>query len=249
MSARRWLTMFGCTVVLIVGLYALANILVDPFGVFGDPLLDWYSFNMTNNPRVAKIAYLEKHNDQYDSYIVGCSSANGYSTELLNKYLGARFFNAFAYGCDMYDIGQTARYIIQEYHPKNLVVNLGLTETAGYSARSDDCMNDLHYKVDGSNPFAFYKGFLLRNYRYLAAKPGSARRRGFLRYSTYSCRLLGSTTSALGMWSPLGRCPNTWRRILALADTRSRLPIRHFNISENVSIRFALSKTSVMTRA
>ena len=32
------------------------NMLVDPFGVFGDKYLDFYAYNMNNNPRVAKIA-------------------------------------------------------------------------------------------------------------------------------------------------------------------------------------------------
>ncbi len=177
MSAKRWLAMFCCTVALVVGLYGLANVVIDPFGVFGDPLFGWYSFNMTNNPRVAKIAYLEKHHDRYDSYIVGSSSANGYPVEVLNEYLDARFFNAFFYGCDMYDIGATARYIVEHYEPKNLVVNLGLTEAAEYNSKSDDGMNDLHYKVEGSSPFVFYKSFFLKNYRYLTAKVRDWRKR------------------------------------------------------------------------
>ncbi len=170
MNAKKWLLMFLSAILLVLALYGAANVAIDPFGAFGDPYLQWYSFNMTNNPRIAKIAYLEKHHEEYDSYIIGSSSANGYPTELLDKYLDARFYNLFAYGCDMYDIGLTARYVIENYRPKNLLVNLGLNETAQYKVESADGMDRLHYKVDGSNALSFYKEFLFKNYKYSIAK-------------------------------------------------------------------------------
>ena len=44
-------------------LCVLINLLVDPFGVFGDRLLRWDSYDQTNNPRVAKLEYLERHHE------------------------------------------------------------------------------------------------------------------------------------------------------------------------------------------
>ncbi|MBQ7936600.1 MAG: polysaccharide deacetylase family protein, partial [Clostridia bacterium] len=70
MSSKKWLMMFAITIILALTVCAGMNILVDPFGVFGDPLLNWYSYNETNNPRVAKLAYLEEHHQEYDSYII-----------------------------------------------------------------------------------------------------------------------------------------------------------------------------------
>ena len=89
MSSKKWCITFALSVILIATIYALFNILVDPFGVFGDRIFDWYSYNMTNNPRAAKIGYLEKNENykNYDSYIIGCSSTSSFTVEDLNKYL------------------------------------------------------------------------------------------------------------------------------------------------------------------
>ena len=76
MSAKRWCWMFVFSLLLTVIAYALFNIVVDPFGVFGDVFFDWYSYDMTNNPRVAKTTYLDKNHEKYDSYVIGCSSTN-----------------------------------------------------------------------------------------------------------------------------------------------------------------------------
>ena len=81
MSAKKWLIMFAVVVVLALLLCIGFNLLVDPFGVFGDRLFHWDSYSQTNNPRVAKIEYLEEHHDEYDSYIIGSSSAASCGTE------------------------------------------------------------------------------------------------------------------------------------------------------------------------
>lgn len=85
--------MFFGTIVLVLMLCAGFNMLVDPFGVFGDRLFKWDSYDQTNNPRVAKISYLDKHHEEYDSYIIGSSSAASYSVDELNEYMEARFYN------------------------------------------------------------------------------------------------------------------------------------------------------------
>ena len=35
------------------------NYVTDPFGAFGDWFMQWFSYDETNNPRAAKISYLE----------------------------------------------------------------------------------------------------------------------------------------------------------------------------------------------
>ena len=47
------------------------NYWVDPFGVFSHKSLEWPSYEMTINPRTAKITYLKDHHQDYDSYILG----------------------------------------------------------------------------------------------------------------------------------------------------------------------------------
>ena len=65
MSSKRWLVMLPVAILLAAVCCGVFNILIDPFGVFGDPILDWYSYDETNNPRVAKLAWLEEHHDEY----------------------------------------------------------------------------------------------------------------------------------------------------------------------------------------
>ena len=74
MSAKKWLVCFVLTALLLAAALAGFNLYTDPFGVFGDRFLDWYSFDETNNPRAAKLAYLRDRLDDYDSYVLGCSS-------------------------------------------------------------------------------------------------------------------------------------------------------------------------------
>ena len=63
LSAGRWIVMFFLTVFLVLFLCAAFNISVDPFGIFGDRMMDWPSYDQTNNPRVGKIAWLEENGE------------------------------------------------------------------------------------------------------------------------------------------------------------------------------------------
>ena len=114
MTSKKWLVMFAVTVLLIAVLLCTYNVLTDPFGVFGDPLMNWYSYNITNNPRAAKIAYLDEHYEDYDSYIIGCSSTSSFPVDAFNEYLDAKFYNLIMYGADMLDVEQTDDYIIEK---------------------------------------------------------------------------------------------------------------------------------------
>ena len=73
MSSRKWCIIAFCGALAAILSIAAINITVDPFGAFGD---DWYSYNITNNPRVGKTEYLKDNHEKYDSYIIGCSSTS-----------------------------------------------------------------------------------------------------------------------------------------------------------------------------
>jgi peptidoglycan/xylan/chitin deacetylase (PgdA/CDA1 family) len=155
--------MMGLTALAVCGFNAAA----DPFGLFGDRLLDWYAYDMTNNPRVAKVAYLDRRHEAYDSYIIGCSKTSSFSTSLLDTYYGdARFYNMIMYGGDMYDIRKTAEYVLENYQPKNIIVALGLEEAVRYNYTEDVVKNGLHAKVDGQPVLPFYARYLLLNPSY-----------------------------------------------------------------------------------
>ena len=93
MSSKRWVLVFLETVFVLAALLAGLNAAVDPFGAFGDRLLSWFSYDETNNPRVAKLSYLEQHHDEYDSYILGCSSTSSFPVDAFNEAFDARFYN------------------------------------------------------------------------------------------------------------------------------------------------------------
>ena len=114
--------------VLLLGLFPAINLLVDPFGVFGDPLFHWYGYNETNNPRVAKVAWLEEHKEEFDSYIIGSSCAASYNVKELDRYLDASFYNFFVYGSDARDYRAHATYLLENCQVKNLVLSLNFNE-------------------------------------------------------------------------------------------------------------------------
>ncbi len=170
MNIKRWLALFLGAAILAAALYAAFNMAVDPFGVFGEKLLDYGEYSMTENPRVAKMAYLEKNHEKYDSYIVGCSKTSSYPTELLNAYTGGSFFNLFAYGGDMADEEKMATYVIENYSPKNIVVALGPEAAYKYDFESDSLKDNLFWKVEDSSAFRFYLKYAFLHPSYSAQK-------------------------------------------------------------------------------
>jgi len=166
MTAREWLFAFAATVLLLAAAMMAFNFITDPFGAFGDRFFQWWSYNETMNPRVAKISYLEEHHQEYDSYIIGCSSTSSYPTEQLNEYFDAKFYNLIMYGVDLYDVELTSRYLLDNYTVKNLVVNLYIQNAAVYNSEAHPLTYNLHHKVDGSSSLAFYGKYLLCNPQY-----------------------------------------------------------------------------------
>ena len=171
MSSKKWLGMFAAAVALALALCAGFNVLVDPFGVFGDPILDWYSYNETNNPRAAKIAWLKEHSGEFDSYVIGSSSAASYNVEKLNQYMDARFYNLFVYGCDTGDYVDFAAWLLEHCEVKNLILNLGLNEANTDSAAASEGLNDqMHAEADGGNRLWFYLQYAFCNPKYSVDK-------------------------------------------------------------------------------
>ncbi len=171
MPLNKWLLVFLASSILFAGIFAGFNALVDPFGVFGDKLVEWWAYDMTQNPRTAKIGYLDRYHDNYDSYIIGCSKTSSYPTELLNRYFGgASFYNLTMYGGDLYDACMTARYVLSRYKADHIVLNMGLEELARFGYVDDPVKGNLHAKVDGSNLVRFYTRYLLSNPSYSVEK-------------------------------------------------------------------------------
>ena len=171
---------FAASAAVSAALLAGFNVAVDPFGVFGDKIFDWYAYDMTQNPRIAKIAYLDEHHGEYDSYIIGSSKTSSYSVEKLNEYTGARFYNMIMYGGDMYDAQKTAEYVINNYEVKNIILNIGIEEMYSYDYEDDDTKGNLHTKVEGESELLFYLKYAFLNPQYSLDKLEAYFERGYL---------------------------------------------------------------------
>lgn len=176
----KWVLQFAAVLLGCVLLFAAYNMLLDPFGVFGDPVLDWYEYNMTMNPRTAKIAYLDRNYEKYDSYIIGSSKASSISALRLNEYTGGSFYNMTWYGGDLADEAAAVRYIIENYTVKNLVLTVDPENAAIYNTEADPMKGNMHCKVDHSSALRFYGKYLFANPQYGLDKLAAYRRRGYL---------------------------------------------------------------------
>ena len=176
MSSKKWVLVFLVTVLVLAALLAALNLAADPFGAFGDRLLSWFSYDETNNPRVAKLTYLEQHHDDYDSYILGCSSTSSFPVDAFNEAFDARFYNLIMYGADMRDCEKITRYLIEHYEVKNLILNVYLDNGLEYDEESDRLTKSLHYKEDpDTSALRFYTRYLFADPRYALAKLNALR--------------------------------------------------------------------------
>ena len=171
MNAKKWvLTFLLFALVLVLGLAAF-NYVTDPFAAFSDKFLNWFSYDETNNPRVAKISYLEQHHDEYDSYILGCSSTSSLQVSDFNKLYDANFYNLIMYGADMRDCEKIADYLIEHYEVKHLVLNVYLDNGFTYDDETDRLTRNLHYLTDpDTSALSFYTRYLFCDPRYGFAK-------------------------------------------------------------------------------
>ena len=171
MNAKKWvLTFLLFALVLVLGLAAF-NYVTDPFAAFGDKFLNWFSYDETNNPRVAKISYLEQHHDKYDSYILGCSSTSSLQVSDFNELYDANFYNLIMYGADMRDCEKIADYLIEHYEVKHLVLNVYLDNGFTYDDETDRLTRNLHYLTDpDTSALSFYTRYLFCDPRYGFAK-------------------------------------------------------------------------------
>ena len=171
MSSKKWVLVFLVTVLVLAALLAGLNLAVDPFGAFGDRLLSWFSYDETNNPRVAKFSYLEQHHDEYDSYILGCSSTSSFPVDAFNEAYDASFYNLIMYGADMRDCEKIARYLVEHYEVKNLILNVYLDNGFTYDDETDRLTRNLHYLTDpDTSALSFYTRYLFCDPRYGFAK-------------------------------------------------------------------------------
>ena len=181
MNSKKWLATFLGTCIFVFALMLSFNALIDPFGVFGDPILNWYSYNFTSNPRVAKIAYMDRNHERFDSFIVGPSGASGIPVDMLNEHFDANFFNMFVFGADMQDTEQIARYLIDNFTVRNLVLNVYIDSSLVFDMQHENLNMNMHVNAAGGSGLSFFSRYLLLHPQYSIEKIRHFRRdMGFL---------------------------------------------------------------------
>lgn len=150
--------------------WMLLNLLADPFGVFGDHLLGWWAYDETRNPQTAKFSYLEQHHGEFDSYVLGGPSAGAWSTQVLDRYFGGKFYNLTLNSEDMRDVEQYARWLIDHYEVKNLVLHVTVDSARAWGVDDRSVTDAMPCQLDGSSPVAYYVRYLFANPRYALSK-------------------------------------------------------------------------------
>lgn len=128
MRGKKWLLTVVCALLLVGVVCVLGNWLIDPFGVFEDSPLQWDSYAQTLNPRGSKVRYISERRGEYDSFVVGSSSAASYLPETLKRYYGGSFYNMFHYGADTDYDRELVRYLLEQGEVKRIVLVLGLSD-------------------------------------------------------------------------------------------------------------------------
>lgn len=188
MQPKKWLLLVIAFAMLSTIIVFGINIIVDPFGVFGDKIIDFYAYNMNNNPRVAKIAYLDEHHDKYDSYVIGGSKSSSLSPTLLNQYFeNASFYNMMMYGGDFYDYEKTIHYLVENYEVKNIVLHMSMQEIDHYNQQNKNINTELSEKVLSDNALKYYMKYLTLNLEHSFKKVEGLLQREFdpMAYATF----------------------------------------------------------------
>ena len=160
MSSKKWIAAFLGTVAAIALIVAAFNFITDPFGVFPGKWLSWPSYEMTVNPRTAKISWLREHGGEYDSYLIGCSSTSSFSPKTFGEYWDADFYNLITYGADMRDAEQLAFWLADHCTVKNLVLNVYLDNAVYYDTLPDPLSYAMQPEVTGEAALPFYLRYL-----------------------------------------------------------------------------------------
>lgn len=184
MNSKKFVKTFVGVVLVLLVVIAGLNYYASPFGLFKDKYFNWFSYDMTQNPRIAKVEYLKKNKDlKFDSFIVGASGASSFPSEDLKKYTGRDFYNTFYYGADMLDSVNTVKWLVKNYEVKNIILPVGLTSACYYNVGNDTMNNAMHEELDGTNKLKFYTKYMLANPNYAVDKIKSSREYKFLQQS------------------------------------------------------------------
>lgn len=170
MSNKKFIAMLIVSIVIIFSLVILLNIFVNPFGAFDERYFNKNTFNFTNNPRVAKMNYLEGRRDDFDSFIVGSSGAAAIDPIKLGEYTNTHCYNLFYYGSDLLDSYDTIKYLLETRELKEIFLGINYTSAMSFNQGEDQLTHKMPYYASGTGEFSYYKDFIFANPQYSVAK-------------------------------------------------------------------------------
>lgn len=163
LTSRAWLALFLIMALLAAAFVPALNYYADPYGAFGDRFFQWWSYDETLNPRLAKFSYLAQHHDEYDSYMIGSSGASSYPVEQLNQYLDASFYNCFFYETESETFEQISAWLVSHYEVKNLLLNVSPMIARSYAAADDKLTNHNPWQISNKSAIGHYWSYLFAN--------------------------------------------------------------------------------------
>ena len=176
MRGKKWLLTVVCALLLVGVVCVLSNWLIDPFGVFEASPLQWDSYAQTLNPRGSKVRYISERPGEYDSFVVGSSSAASYLPETLERYYGGSFYNMFHYGADTDYDRELVRYLLEQGEVKRIVLVLGLSDAYALHSKTEGLTAVPDYRVSGENEAAYKLRFLFASPSFAMEKLSSLRK-------------------------------------------------------------------------
>lgn len=160
MTLKKWfLVLLTAVLVLFLGWIAV-NVLADPFGVFGDCIFHWPEYTIASNPATGKIAYLQKHSDTYDAYILGASAASALDPQTLSAYTQDSYYNLCLPDGSAQNYSALADYALAQENTKSILLCLSAADLCA-DAPADPLLTGGHRLATGESALGFYARYAL----------------------------------------------------------------------------------------
>lgn len=136
------------------------NYIVDPFNIFHSKFLK-YQFQM--NERFMKIEFLQKNNNDFNSYLIGSSRIGTTNPAVINKYIpNSKFYNFTISSATISDELRHIQYMINaNYKISNLYIQVDVIDNMQtYLQEKSDYLRMPHPYVAGKSLSQYYIDYL-----------------------------------------------------------------------------------------
>jgi hypothetical protein len=160
MNYKKFTTIILCVIGAYLFSIGLINVVVDPFYIFKTP---FFKIQYQINDRYAKIEFLEKRKERFNSYIMGSSRLLYTSPAIVEKYIPtAKFYNLATVLATIYEHLLHVKFLIKNGYPvKNLYIGLDYDINRAVTVYDDEnFVLKLHPDVSNENRILFYWSYL-----------------------------------------------------------------------------------------